>query len=250
MNMESVQMDLRTELLHFVGPQIQPFCGPLYLATSLKSAEGTIEASGSFGLVDTGERKVLVTCDHVLEEFEALRREKSELVMGVCLDRGNPLVLKPDWLIDRNTMLDLVTFDAGPLLDACQGRQFYELHRRPPPKLSKGDKLVLHGYPGGRRVGSASGLEFGRVTFDLSVADASEFRFVADVSNVMRIEPNRTPALADPYGGASGSPVFLRKPDAFLRLAGFTISYGLNMLTFTHASCLRPDGTLSESRID
>jgi hypothetical protein len=59
------------ELTFLIEPQISPICGPLFFTRSLESAVDNVTANGSFGLVDTGQKKLLVTCHHVLEEFES-----------------------------------------------------------------------------------------------------------------------------------------------------------------------------------
>jgi hypothetical protein len=53
------------ELEFVIEPQIRGFCGPLFFARSLESAKGNITANGTYGLIDTGEKKLLFTCQHV-----------------------------------------------------------------------------------------------------------------------------------------------------------------------------------------
>ena len=241
-------MNIEAELLQIFSPQIQPFCGPLFFTSSLITAKGTIEGNASFGLVDTGEKKLLVTCDHVLKEFDDLRLNISKLMIAVCLEQGAPVILEPALVIDRNMELDLATFDIESLLIFCKGRDFYKLDHNPPPDLKRGDSLAFHGYPGGRRVGRPDAIEFGRITFATTVGDTSGFKVIANMENVLRIEPHHLDALADPYGGSSGSPVFLRTASKFPQLAGFTTSFGLKLLTFTHASCIQADGTIRSQK--
>jgi hypothetical protein len=57
------------QLYDFISPRIKPSCGALFFAQSLVKASGNILASGTFGLVDTGDKKILVTCRHVLTDF-------------------------------------------------------------------------------------------------------------------------------------------------------------------------------------
>jgi hypothetical protein len=102
--------------------------------------------------------------------------------MGVCLEAGYPIELDPALAIDFNLALDIVTFDIESLSNFCRGRKFYELLRDPPPALRKGDSIAFHGYPGGRRAGKDTGVEFGRSTFAVTVADTSDFKICADVS--------------------------------------------------------------------
>jgi len=81
--------DLRTELINIVTPELAPYRGPILFdrGGTLLNDEN-IFANAGFSLVDTGKRKLLVTCAHVwsglLEE-----REKDERVrMLLCLDFG------------------------------------------------------------------------------------------------------------------------------------------------------------------
>src|ERR1039458_4951855 len=53
-----------------ISPQISPFRGLLYFARLQEPTPGaTIAGQGGFGLVDTGNKKLLVTCNHVWEGF-------------------------------------------------------------------------------------------------------------------------------------------------------------------------------------
>src|SRR6266852_1816998 len=64
----------RNELEFLIEPQVRQFCGPIFFTLSLKSALGNVTNNGSFGLVDTGSKKLLVTCHHVWKEFQERRR--------------------------------------------------------------------------------------------------------------------------------------------------------------------------------
>ena len=111
-------------------PEIRPYCGPLMFITSLNSAVGTIKANGSFGLVDTGKKQLLVTCYHVWDEFQKLREKNSDLRLAVCLyDVSNPVIFTPDGPIGEDQSLDIATFDMKPLLAACGRQKFYSLNQ-------------------------------------------------------------------------------------------------------------------------
>lgn len=220
--------------------------GPLFLDHSGESAvDENIICNAGFGLVDTGERKLLVTCNHVWEEYQNERRHDAKIRLCVCLDRNSPVVLAPSQLIDHNSRLDIATFDMEPILAACDGRRFYPLNRNPAPLVAKGDRLVMLGNPGIFRSGTAEGLEFGVTTYVLHVSSADGFRFHSDISNVeMRNVPPpvRVPA-SSPHGGISGSPCFLLGQPC--RLIGFAVGHWSHYLCFTHARCLNSDGTIN-----
>ncbi len=80
---EMISESIRTLLEFVVEPEVRQYCGPVFFTRSLKVAGGNIVANGSFGLVDTGKKKLLVTCFHVWEEFQKAQRADSDLKM--CL---------------------------------------------------------------------------------------------------------------------------------------------------------------------
>src|SRR6266404_5437779 len=86
----------RFELEFVTEPQVRQFCGPIFFTKSLESPLGNVTASGSFGLVDTGTERLLVTCNHVWEGFQEERLGVPDLRMCVCLDMTNPVVFAPD----------------------------------------------------------------------------------------------------------------------------------------------------------
>jgi hypothetical protein len=69
------------ELAFLIEPMVRQFCGPIFFTHSLEQAEGNITANGSFGLVDTGTKKLLVTCYHVWDEFREAHLKNSDLMM-------------------------------------------------------------------------------------------------------------------------------------------------------------------------
>ena len=229
---------------------IRPYCGPVFFTSSLGSAIGTIPANGSFGLVDAGEKKLLVTCYHVWDAFEKLHGANPELRMLVCLDENAPVVVDPRHFIDQNEQLDIATFDMAALLERCGGRKFYELNQNPAPSVAKGDSLFFVGYPGWFRSANEEGVQFGRLCFRMGVSDVSGFFFIADVSKTVGFDGDWKRAVypdEKAYPGISGSPCFLRQ-GRDVRLVGFTTSVVLDFLRFTHVHCLNTDGTIKKLR--
>ena len=68
----------RRELEFVVEPQVRQYCGVIYFTRSLERAQGNVTANASFGLVDTGSKKLLVTCHHVWAEFQKARIESPD----------------------------------------------------------------------------------------------------------------------------------------------------------------------------
>ena len=222
----------KTGLGFVVEPQVRPFCGPLFFTNSLETPLGSITAAGSFGLVDTGTRRLLVTCHHVWDEFQTQHVQNSDLKMCVCLDRGNPIVFDTETLIDADKRLDLATFDMARLLSAYGPERFYPLKQKPAPVVKKGNVLFLIGFPGHLRQVVDGALGVGRTPYCVRTSSVDGLRFQSDVTN-LKIK-------AEDYGGISGCPTFLvRDEDKPVQLVGFTTGTWMNLLFFTHARCLK-----------
>jgi len=231
-----------------IRPQISPFRGPLYFARLQEPAIGaTIVGQGGFGLVDMGNKKLLVTCNHVWKGFLEAKRKDPDLRLHLCLDleRKQPFVFNQHEPIDQDASLDIVVFDMGPVLAICGSLNFYPLNQNPPPRLKQGDKIVMLGNQGMNR----SGLEFGLTIYALEVSDVGQHgRFVVEMSKV-KIRNLHAPAgipKNSPHGGISGNPCFLVTPNGLCKLVGFAIEDGLGSLWFTHAACLNPNGTINK----
>jgi hypothetical protein len=62
--------DLNIELNMIVAEEVKPYRGPiLFDRSGTHASEDNIFTNGGFTLVNTGERKILVTCYHVWDEF-------------------------------------------------------------------------------------------------------------------------------------------------------------------------------------
>ncbi len=243
---------IKDDLKFLIEPQISLYCGPLILTRSLDSAIGdNVITNGSYGLVDTGEKKLLVTCHHVWATFQEERRKDPRIKMCLYLDRklAKFVVFDQQDPIDQDSNLDIATFDMAPMLASCGGREFYPLNQNPAPHVANGDRLALKGYPGMARSATAEVVDFGTRIYACEVSDVSGLKVVADLSKAVTEyygKPARTPAPGtSQHGGISGSPCFLVRDDWRVRLVGFVTDDWQNTLWFTHARCLNPDGTIN-----
>ena len=220
-------------------PEARQHCGPIFFTRSLKRAsKEDIITNGSFGLVDTGTKKLLVTCNHVWEGFDEEHFKDANVKMCVCLDSKNPVYLDEKHLIDHDKQADLATFDMTELLSACGGLKFFNIRSKPPPKVKRGDIIFLIGFPGHGRNAGGDFIAFNRNPFGMIVSSVDGNRFHANVENI--------PWEVDKYGGISGCPAFLISAGRAneLQLAGFAMGVWMKQLMFTHAGQLLPDGTI------
>ncbi len=229
----------RIELEFRIEPEVRQFCGPIFFTQSLETALGNVTANGSFGLVDTGSKRLLVTCHHVWDEFQNARLDNPDLKMCVCLDQKHPVVFAPDEPLGESRKLDIATFDMEQLLKACGGRKFYPLNNNPAPRVAKGNALFFIGFPGNLRCVVDGALRFGRSPYGVRISSVGGLRFQSDVSNV-----RTRPTQPNQFDGISGCPCFLVREGKPIQLVGFATGFCMNLLFFTHARCLNSDGTI------
>jgi hypothetical protein len=236
-------MDQETKdyLTFIVEPAVRQHCGPIFFSTSETTPLGNILANGSFGLVNTGSMRLLVTCNHVWDDFKALRAQNPKTMFTLCVDKHNPIIIPdPDaLLVDSDKRCDLATFDTKPISDAfvAGSLEFYDGRANRPPKLHEGDTLYMIGFPGKHRQDNATSIGFVRQPIGVAATQVGNSSFFADVSKFS--------LKADDYGGISGCPCFLVLKDRPVRLVGFATGYAPNniaMLQFTYARYIRPDG--------
>jgi hypothetical protein len=232
-------LELDIELRFVIEPYVRQYCDPIFFTKSLESAKGNITANGSFGFVDTGTKKVLVTCRHVWDEFQKAKLHDADLKMGICLGITNPVLFDPSEPIDQNQELDLATFDISGTDLSNVGRKFYPLSHNPPRSVSKDDRIFFIGFPGkGREVRDSDGaLGFVRAPFAVLVIDVSPMKFFVDISG-LSLPPKE-------FGGISGCPCFLVRRQRPPLLVGFATSCWSDVLSVTHAKCINRDGSLA-----
>jgi hypothetical protein len=229
-----------------IEPKIGPHRGPIFFVREHEIAIGSVEANGSFGLVDTGKKRLLVTCQHVWDDFKQRRRGDPQLRMRIGLDSNQTVVFSPGRPLGEDRELDIATFDLEPLLAACPERKFYPFDPKTAPRVAKGDRIFFVGYPGAFRCATDKGVQSGSVVYDICVSDVSGPKFLADISKA-HIRYELKPKLSEelnPHGGISGSPCFLVQKHVQVRLVAFVTAEWKSSLMFTHANCINQDGTI------
>jgi hypothetical protein len=230
--------EIEIEMGFIAEPQIRRFCGPLFFTTSVESALGNITNNGSYGLIDTGIKKLLITCHHVWKGFQDERDKEPELRMCVCLDNRNPTIFDDNTLVDADKGTDLAAFDMGPYVSKCVSLEFFKLYENPVPRVKKGDVLCFVGFPGHQRKVVDSRLGVGRQCIGVRISGVDGFQLQSKFTTLRWTN--------DQFGGMSGCPCFVVKPDRAVKLAGFATSVWMNHLLFTHAGQINPDGTIKK----
>jgi hypothetical protein len=198
--------------------------------------------------VDTGQKKLLVTCWHVLfgeGGFKEVHSTNPAFRFGISFGGPRPVSLSYEELMERRIdderRCDLATFDVGDALDlaASSNLEFYNLKANRPPKVAVGDVLYFIGFPSKDRIENEVSVGHISQPFGVQVARVNESNFMASVINLKLDKSD--------YGGISGAPCFVVHEGRPIRLVGFTTGYGdavLNMLQFTYARYIGEDGLI------
>src|SRR5689334_3502484 len=65
------------------------FCGPIFITPGLLTYPKQMIDNGTFSLIDTGERRLLVTCHHVWQAYLDCRTENPDATLGINLGNGD-----------------------------------------------------------------------------------------------------------------------------------------------------------------
>jgi len=230
-----------------IHPAMRAYCGPIFFARQLtEDSTLSITNQGSYGLVDSGSMKLLVTCQHVWEDFQTERGKDPQLQMFVCPYPGTTFfslgAIRP---IDEDRELDLAIFNVEPFIDQLDESEFCPLYRSSLPRVKKFDALAFIGFPGKIEASTSIGVRFNRVPFITFAYDVTDRQIMSDMSRMFSISKEsgaKTPPKARP--GISGSPCYVVRPNLSIELVGFATQEAYELLRFTLASLINSDGTI------
>jgi len=224
-------------------------CAPIFIMPSSAPFFKNVQNNGTAALIDTGSRKLLVTCEHVLSEFLNFRAGNSEAVLVAVFRNGCGLQILLDSLIDHDEKLDLAVFDASFPKQTLDYKGFYRIHRFPVADPRPRQPISFVGFPGEARRSPTPGIlgNFGYASFGLTVSDVSDSLIIL-ANTDPRILRDGAGNVVPPInvGGMSGAPAYTRTSSGGFNLVGF-VRAGNNSNTdirLSKASFLREDGSL------
>lgn len=231
------------------------FVTTISLTDSSPTSDPARSSNGALTLLQLPDRRVGVTCQHVIEAF----RERRSTGQGrVCRVGARPISLLDRLLAeDRRldlALLDLDDTDPDQLVVASRRPEFFEPDTWPQPSPEPGDVIGLGGYPSilrtqdrvaratttasfppGFTVGATRVIDVGRENI---VCGLGEGHWIGDGHH-------RVTSESTDLGGLSGGPGFVRRRSR-LHLAGvmFVVARRGDYLRLRPAGFIRPDGTL------
>jgi hypothetical protein len=239
------------------------YCGPIFVAPALNSYPKDMIGNGTFALIDTGQKRILVTCCHVWDEYQRQHDAERETILAMAMGEGDSCFAfknPEEHLIIADRDLDLAVFEFAPQGDGIRrDKSWFKITDWPISKATRGEYVVTLGFPGAWRFTSGTECKFACAAIPLAVTDTTDRTIAAfsDGENRQVLDD-----MKDSLAGISGSPAYQLARNGKLRLIGFArvgpsessapdrkyrASPGspLPAVFFTHASFLQPDGKLA-----
>jgi len=226
---------------------------PFFWSTQEASQPPKLLHNGTICYVDTGQRKIGITNNHVYEKYI---EDLSTFPDVEAQFNGN--TIKPETrLIDRNKDLDLATFDVPAIFLSSSTRNL--LHHKPaawpPSPATSGDLVLYGGYPGELKEISPGQAEFPFQSFIWRPTDITDTNIVLHVDFPNLFWPgHEEEAINEKLGGVSGGPVFriieqLDQPEkrVYYELVGvvYEIHESWEVVRARHIRHVLADGTLA-----
>lgn len=248
-----------------LSKEMLAFCGPIFITPGVRTYPGQMIDNGTYSLIDTSKRRLLVTCHHVWQAYLDCRTNNRDAALCINLGDGTAsiaFVLPERQLIDADANLDLAVFDFEPSqirTDKTQinhQKNWFSIRNWPIPRASDSEHVALMGFPGKRitKDGILCTFRTQVLPFKISHVGNKQIYIMNEGQNVEVFND-----IKGWLGGLSGSPAYtLGKTGASLvgfvksgfKQTGDRTSIGddsvfAGSLLLTHASFLQQDGTLA-----
>ena len=239
------------------------YCGPIFITPGLMTYPDQMIDNGTYPLINTGQRRLLVTCHHVWQAYLDCRKINPDAALGINLGNGTASVafaLPERQLIDADADLDLAVFNFESSqirvnnIQINHKKDWFLIQNWPISKASDGEHVALMGFPGKRIKKEGILCTFRTQVLPLKITHVGgkQIYILNEGQNVEVFND-----IKGWLGGLSGSPAYtLGKRGALL--VGFVksafkqteASAGADSvfagsLSLTHACFLQPDGTLA-----
>jgi hypothetical protein len=241
------------------------FCGPIFITPGLLTYPRQMIDNGTFSLIDTGERRLLITCHHVWQAYLDCRAENADATLGINLGDGDGSIafaFPERQLIDSDAELDLAMFDFEPSqirvnkASVNHQKDWFPVPHWPIPKIGEGEYVALMGFPGKRITKEGMLCTFSTQVLPLKVSGIGHKQlFILNEGENVEVFNDVKGWL----GGLSGSPAYTLGENG-ASLIGFvksgfkegeegsaSDSIFSGSLSLTHACFLQRDGTLSRA---
>ena len=246
------------EKLRQIYNEISPFCAPLLFLPTRDAQATHVLNNATMSLIDTGQKRIFVTCYHVWSSYKKKKDENKNLILALGTGDNSPTILLDDLrILDGNEKcldLAILTFKNEDLYPTGK-KKFYRPENWPLSPPDEGELVAFYGFPGEYRSPHPVQdgiLSRGMLFVDCVTAVNDDYIFSVDTSGIreQKIYEVGLQWLRS-FGGVSGSPVFVNRNMRF-ELIGFVCeAWGSKgeFLRISRADFITPDGTLDYTRI-
>jgi hypothetical protein len=262
---QTSQAELDT-IVKQLAQEMLEYCGPILIVPGINSWPDQMIANATYSLIDTGQKRLLITCHHVWQGYLDRRAQDPRCVLALNLGDGeaNIAFSHPEsCVIDSDPDLDLAVFDFEPdhiklgQTPLSHQKKWFPVPQWPMKKASEGDTIVLMGFPGSliRKAGRLCTFTAQHVPMTVSGVGHKTIMVFNHAENRESLAwINKGP------GGLSGSPAYTRDENGEFRIVGFVragckkldagestgneTSLFAGSLVLTHSCFLQPDRKL------
>ena len=222
-------------------------CAPFWWHGYKSTGHYQILHNGTVCFLDTGEKKIAVSADHVYAQY--LKDLNADVEIRAQF--GGITVNPEKRIIARNPELDLVTFEVTELVAAAAGVGFHSVISWPPRPVEQDEVVLFGGHPGILREEKHVTAEMPFQWFAGRVTSVSPTNIALhlDLSNLHWPQGDESPFNPE-LGGMSGGPVFRFISGPVLErleLVGFIYEYqpGFELMLARPAQAVQGNGLLS-----
>ena len=238
-----------------VAELLLPHAVPLFLAPSRDSDPKDVICSGSGALIDTGERQLLITCDHVWKRFKQAVNDSAHVI---CMSMGDFIANISDFeAIDSDETLDIAVLDLSDFkFPDGSDKKFCKSLKWPPNRPQEEEVLVCLGFPGALRGTDETGDRIRFLTTDVtdSIISVSDRHIALADERGLReffyhLVENFPEELS--LGGMSGCPAFVKRSSGFV-FVGIVYESSDNsdgIIYVSHADFINNLGRIDWSRV-
>jgi hypothetical protein len=123
-----------------IEERIFKHCGPLFFFTSL-TPPVEILRNGTYGLVDTGEKKVVVTCHHVWDYLQEARQNHPNAAIAMNLAPGKSFAISEAEIIDADCDLDIIVIEPKLRDEDYFPKEFFKISNQPTASIQAGEPM-------------------------------------------------------------------------------------------------------------
>jgi len=214
-----IYSDLATDACIHNGNLILPTVVPI-LHYALNSKDASDWASGGTGLlVNTGEKHLLVTADHVMRGY--FDNQSYFTLIGGNQSKSINI---SDWnLVDCCDKRDIYTIEVPASFEPeIIRKRFCCPQQWPCSRVTKGEEAFFLGFPSGHRSGGSKEIKCGVALISEIVASVQGPNFVLVNEDSPRNASllNEFQKFPQHFGGMSGAPVFVHRDDGWMEPVG------------------------------